>query len=92
MTMAGLAVAAVDLALAVLILEAVVLVALRGLRGRGLPVSTTVLIAAAGLGLLAALRAALAGGPAFIILLGLTIGGVAHAIDLVRRLRAGSPS
>jgi hypothetical protein len=75
---------AVDLAIAVLVVEAVALSALRA--RHGLPHRDIVLIALAGLGLLAALRAALSGGPGLVVLAGLTLGGLAHALDLALRL------
>jgi hypothetical protein len=76
---------AVDLAIVVLVVEAVLLLALRA-RHR-LPLRDVALIALAGLGLLAALRAALAGAPGFVVLAGLTLGGASHALDLAQRLR-----
>lgn len=76
---------AVDLAIAVLVIEAIALFALRA--RHGLPRRDIVLIALAGLGLLAALRIALAGGPGLVVLAGLTLGGLAHALDLALRLR-----
>jgi hypothetical protein len=87
-TVAELLLLAVDLALAVLVLEATLLVALQRMRGRGLSVATILLIAASGLGLLIALRGALMGASPFVILGGMSLGGLAHAIDLARRLRA----
>lgn len=80
--------AGVDLALAVLAIEALVLGGLRLRTGRGLPLATIALIAMSGLGLLLALRTALAGGPPLLVALGLTAGGLAHAVDLARRLGA----
>jgi fatty acid desaturase len=76
---------AVDLAIAVLVVEALVLFALRA-RHR-LPRRDIVLIALAGLGLLAALRTGLAGGPGVVVLACLTLGGLAHGLDLALRLR-----
>ena len=76
---------AVDLAIAVLVVEALALFALRA--RHGLPRRDIALIALAGLGLLAALRSALSGGPGFVVLAGLTLGGLAHALDLALRLR-----
>jgi hypothetical protein len=77
----------VDLALAVVVLEAIALSVFRWKTGRGLSIRSVLLIAAAGGGLLMALKAALSGAPVPSILAGLTIGGFAHAIDLVERLR-----
>jgi hypothetical protein len=75
----------VDLAIAILVVEALALVWLRA-RHRLSP-RDIALIALAGLGLLLALRAALSGaGPVFVIA-GLTLGGLAHAADLAARLR-----
>ncbi len=76
---------AVDLAIAVLVVEAAVLLALRA--RHALPRRDIALIALAGLGLLAALRAGLSGASGFVVLAGLTLGGLAHALDLALRLR-----
>lgn len=96
MTGPALVANAVDLAIAILVLEAAVLLALRA--RHGLPARDIALIAAAGLGLMAALRAALSGGPGLSdsqglgVLAGLTLGGLAHALDLVLRLRRARDS
>jgi hypothetical protein len=76
---------AVDLAIVVLVVEASVLLALRA--RHGLPRRDIALIALAGLGLLAALRAALSGGSGLVVVAGLMLGGLAHALDLALRLR-----
>lgn len=79
----------VEFAMAVLVVEALVLVWLG--RGRGashaLPARSVMLIALSGLGLLAALRLGLADAPAGYVVAGLSVGGVAHAADLATRLR-----
>lgn len=85
MTAPALVLHAVDFAIAVLVVEAAALLALRS--RHTLPRRDIVLIALAGLGLLAALRAALSGGPGFVVLAGLTLGGLAHALDLALRVR-----
>lgn len=78
----------VDLALAILLFEAALLLALRG--RHGLPARDILLIALAGLGLLAALRAALAGGASWLVPLGLSLAGLAHGADLWLRLKRGA--
>lgn len=89
--MQSLVTTGVDLAIAVLVLEVVVLAVLRRYRGLTLPLATILLIGGAGLGLLVALSAALAGGSPMLIAGGLCIGGVAHGLDLMRRMRADAP-
>jgi hypothetical protein len=76
----------VDLALAVIAVELVV-IALARRRGGSLALLPTVL---SGLGLLLALRVALAGADPRFTLVALSFGGLAHAADLVFRLRRGS--
>jgi hypothetical protein len=76
----------VDLALAVIAVELVV-IALARRRGGSLALLPTVL---SGLGLLLALRVALAGADPRVTLAALSFGGLAHAADLVLRLRRGS--
>ena len=78
----------VDLAIAILLMEAALLLALRG--RHGLAGRNIVLIALAGLGLLVALRAAMMEAGPWPILLGLSLGGIAHAADLWLRLKRGS--
>lgn len=78
-----------DIVIAVLLLEALVLVAaslmgrrwLRELGG----------FVAAGLGLAVAGRAALAGADWKLVAGGLTVALIAHGYDISRRLRAGAP-
>lgn len=77
----------VDLALAILLFEAALLLALRG--RHGLPARDILLIALAGIGLLAALRAALAGA-SWVVPLGLSLAGLAHGADLWLRLKRGA--
>ena len=76
----------VDLALAVIAVELVV-IALARRRGGSLALLPTVL---SGLGLLLALRIALAGAAPRLTLAALSFGGLAHVADLVLRLRRGS--
>jgi hypothetical protein len=78
---------AIDLALAVIVLEAIVLAALAWRRGAGLrePLLLTVL---SGLGLLLGLRLAASGADARLTLIALTLGGLAHAADVFVRLKA----
>lgn len=75
----------VDLAIAILLTEAGLLLALR--RRHRLAVADILLIALAGLGLLSALRAGLSDAGPLAIMLGLTLGGLAHGADLWRRLK-----
>lgn len=77
----------VDLALAILLFEAALLLALRG--RHGLPARDILLIALAGIGLLAALRSALAGA-SWVVPLGLSLAGLAHGADLWLRLKRGA--
>jgi hypothetical protein len=77
----------IDLALLILVIEALCLGLYRARTGRGLSISTTLLITLSGIGLLFALRAAVAGLETFWILLGLSLGGLMHVIDLGRRIR-----
>jgi hypothetical protein len=76
----------VDLAMAILMIEAALLLALRD--RHGLARRDILLIALAGLGLLAALRGALSGAGPWPIVLGLSLGGLAHGADLWLRLKA----
>jgi hypothetical protein len=77
----------VDLAVLILVVEGLILGAYRASKGRGLPFLTVFLISVSGIGLLLALRAAVNGADPFWISLGLIIGGIAHAIDLFRRIK-----
>ncbi|WP_284178880.1 hypothetical protein [Rhabdaerophilum sp. SD176] len=77
----------VDLALAILVIEAAALICHRVLTGRGLPVGTILLVSGAGLTLILALRLALSGGSDWAMAGLLMLGGLAHALDLARRLR-----
>lgn len=75
-----------DVALAVIALEAALLGWFR--RGRGAEALLDVgPFLAAGAGLLVALRAALAGSSTTVIVAALAFAGVAHVLDLARRLR-----
>ncbi len=78
----------VDIAAIILVVEALVLGLFRWRTGRGLPYASIAVISISGLGLLLAVKAALLQAGSHWIGLGLTIGGIAHAIDLMRRLRA----
>ena len=85
--MAGFPLASVvDLALAVIVVE-LVLIALARRRGGSLALLPTVL---SGLGLLLALRTAVAGADPRLTLAALSFGGLAHVADLVLRLRRDS--
>ena len=81
---------AINFAILILVLEAIFLCAFHIRTKRGLPVITVLLISASGLGLLLALRGAVSGGETLWIALGLSIGGIAHAIDLFRRFKKSS--
>lgn len=78
--------AGVDIALAILVVEALLLLMYRSRTGRGLPISSILLITSAGFALILALRFALHGGSTMAIALALLLGGLAHGIDLTRRL------
>jgi hypothetical protein len=77
----------VDFAIVILIAEAMVLGVFRWRTGRGLPIFSVALINLSGLGLLIALKAAITQGGSLWIGAGLMVGGIAHAIDLLRRIR-----
>jgi hypothetical protein len=77
----------VDLALLILFVEGLLLAIYRLRTGRGMPVSSVLLVTIAGIGLLFALRAAVVGAAGHWIAIGLIIGGIAHGIDLFRRFR-----
>jgi hypothetical protein len=87
MTTSGVVLAGVDFALFILAAEAVILTLYRWRTGRGLSFGSIALISLAGLGLLVALKAALLNANLVWLALGLTIGGVAHGLDLVRRIQ-----
>lgn len=78
----------VDAAIVVLVVEALILLWLRRKSGRGLPPATILLIAGSGLALILALRAGLHGQGLIVVGLLLSFGGILHAIDLTRRIRA----
>lgn len=75
----------VDLALACLALEACVLLVWHARTGRGLAPRWLLPNLAAGACLMLALRAASAGGSAFVIAAWLAAALVAHGLDLMRR-------
>jgi hypothetical protein len=77
----------VDIALLVLVLEAIALCIFHWRTGRGLSFLTIGLISLSGFGLLIALKAALLQAGVHWIGFGLALGGIAHAIDLTRRIR-----
>lgn len=72
----------VDAILALVALEAVVLVALRQVGRRVPTVGQTVTFLGAGAALLVAVRAALAGWPTWVALGALAVAGVAHALHV----------
>jgi hypothetical protein len=80
----------VDVALAVLLIEGALLALYRLRTGKGLSLISIALINAAGIGLLLALRASITGASSLWIALGMTIGGVAHGLDLIRRFKQES--
>lgn len=77
----------VDVAIAVLLLEALALVAYHRLTGRGLPVREWLPNLAAGLCLMFAARSALGPEPLWPVAGWLAAAGLAHARDLARRWR-----
>lgn len=86
MALPGLA-SVVDLALAIIAVELVVIALSRRKRPGHLALLPTVL---SGLGLLLALRSALAGAAPGLTLAALSFGGLAHIADLALRLRRGA--
>ena len=80
--------AGVDIAASILVIEALALGFFRWRTGRGLPYASIALISISGLGLLLAVKAALLQAGSHWIGLGLSMGGIAHAIDLVCRIRS----
>lgn len=86
MALPGLA-SVVDLALAIIAVELVVIALSWRKKPGHLALLPTVL---SGLGLLLALRSALAGAPAGPTLAALSFGGLAHVADLALRLRRGA--
>ena len=81
----------VDLALALMLLEAVALLAMRRGRGGGLAPAELLAFLLAGAFLLLALRAALVGAAWNWIALPLVLALLAHLADLGLRWRRGSP-
>lgn len=77
----------VDVALAAIVIEAVVLVALRARTGRGMRVADVIGQLLAGAFLLAAVRSAVTGAPAEQTLLLMSASFPAHLFDLSRRAR-----
>lgn len=78
----------VTVVILVLIVEILVMGALRLRTGQGLPVPQLISNAAAGGSIAMALRSALVGDGVFMIGFWLVVGGIAHATDLTLRLRA----
>ena len=78
----------VDLAIAILLIEAIILWWMKRQQAHGLRLTTIVLIALSGIGLLLALRAALHGYDLSWVGIFLAIGGICHALDLRARLLA----
>jgi hypothetical protein len=83
--------AGVDLAVWILLAEALALGIFRWRTGRGLSFASIALIGLSGLGLLLAVKAALMQAGILWVGLGLTVGGVAHGLDLMRRMHPPSP-
>ena len=78
--------------LAVVALEAVLLLLWRRRSGAGLPAAELLPTLLAGAGLMLAWRASAAGAPALWVGAAMALAGVAHAIDLGRRWRRGRRS
>ncbi len=76
----------IDLALGLIVIEAAVLLWLRRTGRIRLAALAILLIAGAGLGLLLALRGAVAGANPALIGGALAVAGLCHALDLARRL------
>jgi hypothetical protein len=81
----------VDLALGLMLIEAVALLALRRSRGGGLAPAELLTFLLAGAGLLLALRAALVGAAWEWIALPLILALLAHLADLALRWRRAAP-
>ena len=73
----------VDAILALVAIEAVALVWLRGVRARGPTIGQALTFLGSGAALLLALRAALSGWPPWVALAALLAGGVAHVVHLL---------
>jgi hypothetical protein len=86
---AAMLVLVVDLALAIIIVEVVLLLwsSRERLRRRELPADPLLLTVLSGLGLLLALRAAVVEAHPAVALAALTLGGLAHVADMAVRLR-----
>jgi hypothetical protein len=82
----------VDLVITFLLAETALLVVWRLATGRGLAVGALLPMMAAGGFILLALHFALDGGSAWAILVCLAFSGVAHALDLRRRLVLAAPA
>ena len=78
----------VDVAIAAIALEALLLVAYRRRTGRGLPLIDVLGQLLAGLILLVAVRLAVTGAPTDLVLFALALSFPAHVFDLVRRFRS----
>ena len=77
----------IDLVLALMVIEGVVLALFRARNGRGLASTSLVITLASGAALMLALRAALVGAPWPIISIWMLAGLVAHVFDLRARWR-----
>jgi hypothetical protein len=77
----------VDAILALVAVEAVVLVWLRRTRGRGPTAIQTLSFLASGAGLLLALRAVLAGWPSWAPLVALAVSGMTHVVHVTADAR-----
>jgi hypothetical protein len=77
----------VDIALAILVVEAVLLVLLAQQGRIGLSGMSIALIAGAGIGLLLALRGAMTGAAAHWQAMALAFAGFCHVLDVLRRIQ-----
>ena len=80
----------VDAIIALVAVEAIVLVLWRALTGGGLPVAETLANLSSGAALLLALRMAITGGLSASVLALLSVALIAHVADLASRWEAGS--
>lgn len=77
----------IDFVIAVTLLEALVLAVVHARTGRGLAPREFVPALGAGLGLLIAARAGASGASWMWVAAGLSLAGLSHALDLLRRWR-----
>lgn len=85
--MAGWLLWGLDLALAILVLEGVVLARRNRRTGRGPSIRAVMAMTLAGFALILAIRIAVAEGPAWLVGLFVALGGLAHLVDVMERLR-----